>query len=90
MDKLKELKLKQEHAYEASMCAMTPAEKAKAVDAYNATVNELVTLLGPDAHCCDVDMDTFSVYSDLYKDRNNIRPRFHTTLNEAKAWIEAC
>lgn len=53
--------------------------------AYEATVAALETLLGVEAHCSQVDMDLWSLYSDMYKDTNGFRPRgMYVTRAEAQ------
>lgn len=55
--------------------------------AYEATVAELETLLGPDAHCNAVDCDLWSLFSDCYKDDAGFRPRFHQTRAQVQAYL---
>jgi hypothetical protein len=57
---------------------------------YDATVNALREMLGPDAHCAEVDCDLYGTYSDLYKDRCNFRPRGHITYEAVKAYVDNC
>ena len=57
---------------------------------YDTTVTALRELLGPDAHCGEVDSDLYSAYSDLYKDRYNSRPRGHVTYEDVKAFVDDC
>lgn len=48
--------------------------------AYEASVSRLEDLLGVEAHCSQVDMDLWSLYSDMYKDTHGFRPRgMHVT-----------
>lgn len=55
--------------------------------AYEASVAELTALLGADAHCNEVDCDLWSSYSDCYKSEYNIRPHFHVTATQARAYL---
>lgn len=56
--------------------------------AYDDTVVALQALLGPEAHCNHVDADLWSLYSDCYKDKNNIRPRWHHTRQQVIEWLD--
>jgi hypothetical protein len=64
-----------------------PAAVAAKVE-YDATVTELCELLGPNAHCAQVDSDLFSMFSDAHKDVYNFRPRHHVTLLEVRQWLD--
>lgn len=98
-DEARRIQLRQAWAFEA-ICDIhcypeiyaTPADMeaalATANAAYDATVAELEALLGPDAHCSEVDSELFSSYSDCFKSENDFRPRGHTTRAEVKAWFE--
>lgn len=61
--------------------------KARLAD-YEATVSALQALLGPQAHCCEVDSDLWSTYSDCYKSEHGIRPRFHRTPQQVREYLD--
>lgn len=63
-------------------------EYAASKAAYEATVNELVALLGPEAGCHLVDSDLWSSFSDCYKDEAGFRPRFHKTRQEVQNYFD--
>jgi hypothetical protein len=65
----------------------TPEVQQKALAAYEETVTKLSALLGPDAHCAQVDNDLFSAFSDLWKDDYGSRPRHHVTVADVKEWL---
>jgi subtilisin family serine protease len=83
---------------EAQVAARTRAYTALASDDdearnqanidYDETVEALLGLLGPDAHCADVDCDLYGFYSDAYKDRNGFRPSGHVTRADVQSWME--
>jgi hypothetical protein len=54
---------------------------------YATLVGIAKSVLGPEAHCNDVDPDLFSAFSDCYKSDNGIRPRFWMTVAEVEAWF---
>jgi hypothetical protein len=57
---------------------------------YEATVAALREMLGPDAHCGEVDSGLYCLYSDLYKDRCNFRPRGHITYQQVRDYVDSC
>lgn len=57
-------------------------------EAYEATIVELEALLGPEAHCKDVDFDLWLEFSDLYKSELGVRPRFHKTRAQVQQWLD--
>lgn len=59
-----------------------------ALNAYNQTVEALVALLGPDAHCNQVDCSTWSLFSDCHKDRAGFRPRTYYSLAQVNELLE--
>lgn len=65
------------------------AQHDEALAAYAKTVEQLVELLGPEAHCSRVDADLWSQYSDLFKSVEGLRPPHHVTREQAKAWLSA-
>lgn len=79
------------HCYSEIYASKADQEAALATanQAYEATVAELEALLGPNAHCAEVDMELFSSYSDCYKSENDFRPRGYITRAGAKDWFVA-
>lgn len=63
--------------------------KAAALAEYEANLASLTGDQKARWHANIVDPDKFSLYSDLYKDENGIRPRFHVTIAEIEKWLEA-
>ncbi|MFP5446867.1 hypothetical protein C8C94_5057 [Acidovorax sp. 94] len=63
------------------------AQRVEAMNAYATTVDQLVTLLGHAAHCCSVDIDLWTRYSDLFKSIEGSRPRHHVTRDEVQEWL---
>lgn len=63
-------------------------EATVAMEQYDATVVALVSMLGPDAHCSQVDSELWSTFSDVYKSHNSFRPRGYFTLTEVKDWLQ--
>lgn len=61
---------------------------AAAREAYEATVTELKTLLGPQAHCAEVDTDKWSLFSDMYKEDAGFRPRGDFTVGQVDWWLD--
>jgi len=57
-------------------------------DAYEATAQALMRLLGEDAHCNFVDRDLWSSFSDCYKERSGFRPRFHQTRQQVQDYFD--
>jgi hypothetical protein len=55
---------------------------------YEATVAELLTLLGPDADCHLVDTDLWSAFSDAHKDDVGFRPRSPRSRPAVLRWFE--
>lgn len=66
-------------------------EAGEALDAWRETYATLVgiakSVLGPEAHCSDVDPDAWETYSDCYKDEAGFRPRGWTTAAEVEAFL---
>jgi hypothetical protein len=66
-------------------------EAGEALDAWRGDYATLVgiakSVLGPEAHCNDVDPDAFSAYSDCYKDEAGFRPRGWVTAAEVEAFL---
>lgn len=59
-----------------------------ATKAYQGTVQALLALMGEDAHCCEIDEDLWSLFSDAFKDEVGVRPRFHQTHAEVKRYFQ--
>lgn len=60
----------------------------QALSAYDASVDALEALMGPDAHCSQVDCELWGEFSDFYKDEVGFRPRgMHFTRQSVLAWI---
>lgn len=58
--------------------------------AYNQLVEELEQLLGAEAHCCQVDCDLWSLFSDWHKSESGFRPRgMHFTRADVKRRLES-
>ena len=69
--------------------AKNPAVIEKTLE-YELLVEQLEQLLGPDAHCCQVDCDLWSSFSDWYKSESGFRPRgMHFTRADVKKRLEA-
>lgn len=62
------------------------AYRARVQD-YEKTVADLEALLGPDAHCNEVDTDLWSSFSDCFKDEAGFRPRFHQTRLQVQQYF---
>lgn len=62
-------------------------EREAAIAVYDATVAELVALLGPEAACWDVDQDRWSMYSDCFKDDCGFRPTIELTVAEVNQYF---
>lgn len=64
---------------------------AEAVEGWRTQYATLVgiakSVLGPEAHCNDVDPDLWQAFSDCYKSDNGFRPRFWNTAAEVEAWF---
>lgn len=63
-------------------------EVVAARNAYEANVAELVALLGPNAHCFEVDADLYECFHNVYKDDVGCRPGSGWTLDQVKAYLE--
>lgn len=90
-DEARQLQLKQYEACDAMYTALNDARAAEpgaSVEAayqnpvfidkkavYDGSVTELERLLGAGAHCCQVDCDLWSAFSDWFKSEHNFRPR---------------
>jgi hypothetical protein len=57
-------------------------------DTYEASVTELVALLGPNAECHQVDCDLWECFHNIYKDDVGCRPRAGWSLQGVKAYLE--
>lgn len=57
-------------------------------DAYEATAQALMRLLGEDAHCNFVDRDLWSSFSDCYKEQSGFRPRFCQTREQVQDYFD--
>lgn len=104
-DEAKTLQLKQYAAYDAmygalnklyaihaeltSEIANADPEYSEKKQAYDDTVNQLKALLGPQAHCNQVDCDLWSAFSDIHKSEHGYRPRGHYTAAEVREQFEA-
>ena len=55
---------------------------------YATLVGIAKSVLGPEAHCNDVDPDLWQAYSDCRKDLDGCRPRGWETSAEVEAWFE--
>lgn len=68
-------------------------DKNEALTAWRETYATLVgiakSVLGPEAHCNDVDPDSWGAYSDCYKSDAGFRPRGWTTAAEVDAYFAA-
>jgi hypothetical protein len=58
-------------------------------ETYATLVGIAKSVLGPEAHCSDVDPEAWSAYSDLYKSDAGFRPRGWTTAAEVEAYFAA-
>ena len=56
-------------------------------DRYELAVAWLEFYNGKDAPCWTIDQDTWSLYSDLYKDDHGFRPRGELTRAQVQDWI---
>jgi hypothetical protein len=56
-------------------------------ETYATLVGIAKSVLGPEAHCNDVDPDLWSAYSDCYKDDAGFRPRGWTTAEEVERYF---
>lgn len=65
-----------------------PDLQAAARAAYEETVQKLSSLLGPDAHCAQVDKDQFNTFSELWKDDFGFSPRHHVTIADVDQWLK--
>lgn len=63
-------------------------EVVAARDAYDASVAELVALLGPTAMCHQVDTDLWECFHNVYKDDVGCRPHGGWLLTDVKAYLE--
>ena len=63
-------------------------ERAKLNEEYDAIVALLVETFGVHASCTRIDPELWSLYSDLFKDRNGFRPRGGVTYSAVKAWMD--
>lgn len=74
--------------------SLTPDERYNAPtvvaarEAYDASVAELVALLGPNATCKQVDCDLLESFHDIYKDDNGFRPGSGWTLTQVNQYFE--
>lgn len=55
---------------------------------YDGIVALLVETFGVHASCTRIDPELWSLYSDLFKDRNGFRPRGGVTYSAVKAWMD--
>lgn len=55
--------------------------------AYATLVGIAKSVLGPEAHCNDVDPDLWQAFSDCYKSDNGFRPRSWMTAAEVEAYF---
>jgi hypothetical protein len=64
-------------------------ERDAIVEEYDAIVELLLATLGENTHCSKIDIEMFSLFSDLYKDRTGVRPRGELwSYARVKAWLD--
>lgn len=61
---------------------------SNALNAYRKTVDQLIELLGKDAHCNYVDSILYTEYMDLHKSREGFRNRGHLTREACGAYLQ--
>jgi len=85
---VKALQVQQENAW--NVMRVSPRGSSFFADAlalYEETVEGLIEQLGTDAPVHEIDIELSSIYSDLYKDENYIRPRFNASYEEVLSYI---
>lgn len=64
-------------------------EQVEAVLAYEKRLSEIIESYGgPENTPAMVDVDRYNLYSDLYKDRNGVRPRSIITIAQMNEWLK--
>ncbi len=85
---VKALQVKQNNAWDVMRVSERGSSFfADALALYEETVDGLIEQLGTDAPVHEIDIELSSIYSDMYKDENNIRPRMITSYEEVKSYI---
>lgn len=81
-------KVRAKYNYANDAPVNTDPEYVASKAAYEATVTELLALLGADAGCHLVDSDLWSAFSDCYKEESGFRPRFHQTRQDVEDYFD--
>lgn len=85
---VKALQVKQNNAWDVMRVSGRGSSFfADALALYDETVEGLIEQLGTDAPVHDIDIELSSIYSDMYKDENNMRPSLETSYEEVQSYI---
>jgi hypothetical protein len=89
IDGARKLQLDQYHARLIKAASTDPLEIARNGEIYAKCTVELMTLLGKDAHCAQVDCQLWDEYSDFMKEKTGMRPHEHVTRALVALWMQS-